>query len=334
MKLVKNSPIIVLMLAFAAVSPSGCSGESVNAPDSRYEAETDLPVIEPLFDHPVRDTCICVGPDGAYYLTGTTAENPGPSSDKKSWWWVNEGIRMWKSRDLKKWEPLGLVWSLEKDATWAKKFRGRKRAVWAPEIHYMKNTFWLTYSMNYGGCGLLKSITGKAEGPYMNVKKDGPLTGRIDASLFRDDDGKVYWIYQNGMIARMKDDMSGLAEEPRLLKPANAKHVGFEGVFLTKYKDKYVLLCAEFNNRNGARTYDCMAAVSEKIYGPYGDRYLAIPHGGHNMLFKTRDGRWMSTFFGHDSGAAFRERPAILPIEFSPNGHFRPLMRTSVTKKQ
>ena len=67
---------------------------------------------EPLFDFPVRDTCVCLGPDGTYYLTGTTGH--------PTWWKTNEGIRVWKSKDLKTWEPLGLVWSFVKDATWQK----------------------------------------------------------------------------------------------------------------------------------------------------------------------------------------------------------------------
>lgn len=109
-----------------------------------------------------------------------------------------------------------MVWTFEKDATWAKEFRKingiLKRALWAPEIFYLNGTFWLTYSMNYRGCGLLKSTTGRPEGPYRDVKTNGPLTGNIDASLFRDDDGSVYFVWQNGMIAKMKDDMSGLAK--------------------------------------------------------------------------------------------------------------------------
>jgi xylan 1,4-beta-xylosidase len=67
-----------------------------------------------------------------------------------------------------------------------------------------------------------------------------------------------------------------------------------------------------------------MIAESEKIYGPYGDRYLAIPHGGHNVLFEDKKGEWWSTFFGSDPVAPFRERPAILPIEFDAKGGIRP----------
>jgi beta-xylosidase len=149
--------------------------------------------------------------------------------------------------------------------------------------------------------------------------------------LFQDDDGKVYFVYNKGWIARLNDDMTDLAEKPRLLKPANAPVIGGEGAFLTKYKGKYVLLGAEFNEHDGGRTYDCMAAVADNIYGPYSERYLAIPHAGHNMLFRTHKGQWISTFFGtpHDTRAIFTEKPAILPIEFDADGRFRPLMRTS-----
>lgn len=283
----------------------------------------ELPTFNPLFDFPVRDTCVCLGPDGCYYLTGTTGH--------PTWWQTNEGIRVWKSRDLKTWEPLGLVWSFEKNATWQKGRTGKdgklRRAIWAPEIHYFKGTFWLAYCVNYGGTGVLRSTSGKGEGPYEDVKPDGSLTGEIDASLFVDDDGKVYFVFQNGKITRFKDDMSGLAEPPRLLKPANAKHVGFEGAFLAKIAGRYHLICAEFSGVGKSRTYDCMAASADKLDGLWSEPYLAIPHGGHNMLFRDKDGGWWSTFFGNDATAPFGERPAILPIAVGSDGRIRPAIR-------
>jgi xylan 1,4-beta-xylosidase len=301
------------MLAIVVLALSCQAEEKQNTPE--------LPKIEPLFDYPLRDTSVCLGPEATYYLTGTTGS--------PTWWQTNDGIRVWKSRDLKIWEPLGLVWTFTKNSTWQKGSKDEKgnpqRAIWAPEIHFFKGTFWIAYSVNYGGTGILKSTSGKAEGPYLDVKTDGPLTGHIDASLFCDDDGKVYFLWQNGMIARLKDDLSGLAEEPRHLKPANAGQVGFEGAFLTKIDGRYRLICADFNKHDqGPDTYDCMAADAGKIYGPYGDRYLAIPHGGHNMLFKDRQGEWWSTIFGNGPEAPFRERPGILRIEFDAKGRIRP----------
>jgi beta-xylosidase len=276
--------------------------------------------LAPLFDYPVRDTCVCLGPDGTYYLTGTTGH--------PTWWNVNEGIRIWKSKDLKKWDALGLVWSIEKDSTWQKvkiDKDGKKTAdsaIWAPELHYLKGTYWLTYSMNYGGTGILKSTTGKPEGPYADIKKDGPLTGDIDASLFADDDGSVYFVWQDGKVAKMKEDMSGLAETPR-----HVGRVGFEGAFITKINGRYHLISAEFTKHDDkTQTYDCMAAISASIYGPYSERYLVLQSGGHNMLFKDAQGQWWSTFFGNDVKAPFKERPAILKVEIGKDNRIKPVV--------
>lgn len=285
--------------AYAADKPA--------SPPTTQLVKPPTPKIKPLFDYPVRDTCVCLV-DGVYYLTGTTGH--------PTWWKTNEGIRIWKSSDMKKWEPLGLVWSLEKDATWQKPVKDGCRAVWAPELHYIKGTFWIAYCMNYRGTGILKSTSGKVEGPYVDIKKDGPLTNEIDASLFVEDDGTAYFVFQNGKIAKMKDDMSGLAEEPRMLKPANGPQVGFEGAFIFKADGRYYLSCADFINDE----YHCLIASADKLMGPYGDRYIAIAQGGHNMFFKDKQGKWWSTFFGNDKSAPFMERPGILRIEFTKDG--------------
>jgi len=316
MKLIIAAALVMVIVSIiSALAAEGPASAPAPAPAPRLPAD-----LKPLFDYPVRDTCVCLGPDGTYYLTGTTGY--------PTWWQTNEGIRMWKSKDLKNWQPMGLVWSFEKDATWQKGQAGKdgkvRRAIWAPEIHYVKGNFYFAYCVNYRGTGVLRSTTGKPEGPYEDIKKDGALTGNIDASLFEDDDGKVYFIWQNGMIARMKDDMTGLAEEPRLLKPSNAKQVGFEGAAMAKINGRYHLICAESNKRDGVGTYDCMSASSAGIYGPYGEAYLAVPHGGHNMLFKDAKDQWFSTLFGNDNKAPFKERPAILPILVNDAGRIQP----------
>jgi hypothetical protein len=276
----------------------------------KFTQAPGLSQLKPLFDYPLRDTCVCVGPD-AYYLIGTTGA--------PTWWATNEGIRIWKSNDLQHWEPMGLVWSLARDLTWQKK-QGDNQAIWAPEMHYINGTYWIAYSVNYGGTGILKSTSGKPEGPYVDVKTDGPLTGEIDASLFQDDDGKVYFVYQNGKIARMKDDMTGLAAEPQLVKSAGGGQVGFEGAFVFKAQGRYYLSCADFTDGR----YHCYVASSKTLMGPYSERLLAIPCGGHNMFFKDRQGMWWSTFFGNDDDAAFKERAALLPVEFGLDGEPRP----------
>jgi hypothetical protein len=287
-----------------------------------------------LMDTPLRDPSICRAPHGTYYLTGTS---------EPFWGFNNEnGIRLWKSKDLLTWESLGTVWRYG-GSPWHAKYLKAKKPLWAPEIHYCKGTFWLTYSMpgwdgtgKTSGSGLLKSTSGKPEGPYQDMQPGERLGDEIDASLFEDDDGAVYFLWHSGKIARLKADMSGLAEPYHWLRTtttdANPKHhsglcagifgaksfdhVGYEGVFLFKSGGRYYLCCSEiFDGR-----YSCAVATAANIYGPYGERYEAIRHGGHNTFFKDGRGRWWATFFG----PPWPERPAILPITVDPQGRIRP----------
>jgi hypothetical protein len=190
-----------------------------------------LPSLRPIWDLHLRDTSICTGPDGKYYMTGSTGDNI---------WDLNDGVELYRSDDLQHWEYLGLVWSVDKDGTWERKLR----YVWAPEIHIVKKNFVITYCMVNGegaGTGILVSKTGKPEGPYINpVKADKPLTGGIDGSIFEDDDGKVYFTNgAGGTLHLMKDDLSAFDGEPIKVTvdtkdTKGPSRLGHEGVSLFK----------------------------------------------------------------------------------------------------
>jgi hypothetical protein len=101
---------ILLAVGYAAMAAppkivAPTAGEKAPDPQKPVSRKVALPPLEPLFDFPLRDPSICIGGDGMYYLTGTTGF--------PTWWQTNEGIRVWKSPDLKKWEPLGLVWRID-----------------------------------------------------------------------------------------------------------------------------------------------------------------------------------------------------------------------------
>ena len=119
--------------------------------------------------------------------------------------------------------------------------------------------------------------------------------------------------------------MNGFVGEGWKLKPANADRIGFEGTFVFKAHGKYYITGAEFvadpSGGPGA-DYSCYAAVGDSLRGQFGEKFLAIPHAGHNSFFSDKHGQWWATFFGNDPRAPFRERPAILPIEFLPDGRF------------
>ncbi len=299
--------------------------------DYPHTGEPPMPVVKPVLEEGLRDVSICRADDGYYYLTGTL----GPDYMVQ-----NEGIKLWKSKDMKNWQPLGLVWGIDRDGTWQKQWTekngNKRRAVWAPEIHYMKGNFYLAYCITGLGTGLLKSKTGKAEGPYISVNQpDAPLTRGIDASLFQDDDGTVYFLYGSGFIAKMNNDMTALVTKPVQLTcvpdtdqehhhPARPHtefdHVGFEGVYMFKKDGRYYLSCAE----RYYERYHCRTTELTSIMGPYSKRYVSVPYAGHNTFFDDGKGNWYSTIFGNDADAPVQKQAGIIPIVFDKDGHIKP----------
>ena len=287
-----------------------------------------LPRIRPLMELHLRDTQICIGHDGAYYMTGSTGDNI---------WAFNDGIELWRSVDLVDWTYLGLVWNLNREGGWAASWRARRgvpfRAIWAPEVHYINDTYYLCFSVSRAGLGILRSTTGRPEGPYEYAfSPDAHLRRGIDATLFQDDDGAVYLTYGSGdEIVRLKDDLSGYAEEwkPIAFEPAQCivardrarclrgeNTLGYEGATMFRKDGLYYL--GAVGNVEGR--YSFVFAVSEALHGPYRMRHEAAPCAGGGNVFKDKQGQWWSTFFGNDEQSHFREKPGLLRVEFDADG--------------
>ncbi len=288
----------------------------------------------PVMNTMIRDAMICKGGDGNYYMTGTTGEEhfilPGDT-----YWLTNPGIQVFRSKDLRNWESLDYVWNFEEDGTWQKEFgtfggRGPARAIFAPQIHYIKGKYWIAYSVNHTtdkhtfGIGLLWSDT--PEGPYHEVSPEEPLTNGFDAHLFEDDDGKVYLLKHGYEIAPLTEDMSALAGDFQSLVPDNYVYVGYEGIFLFKHKGKYYLTSADWNvHEDGGISYDSMIATSDSLFGPYNDRYCAIRYGGHNGYFQGPDGNLLATAWCYPDGSNFWQYPSILKLDLDSSGRFYPV---------
>ncbi len=314
--------------------------------------------VRPILDVWMRDTYVTYGPDGYYYLTGTTATPGRVFPGQVHCWDYNDGLYLWRSRDLKNWESRGVIWSFDKDAApWQKKGTpvkpGEKspngdpldslyRAVWAPELHYIKSQKkWLLIACLNGNNGsfVLESSSGKPEGPYKNIKgnETKAIFDNIDLSIFEDTDGEVYLIGHNHYIAKMKKDLSDIAEPFRAFKETPYESEPYiEGVWLDKHAGKYQLLQTVWSVSHADSTYsyirdnkksdklysyDVVIAESDHIYGPYGPRYPAILQGGHNNLFKDENGNWWSTTFFNPRGVMGTRfpitcRPAIVPLKW------------------
>ncbi|MGA0545113.1 family 43 glycosylhydrolase [Brevundimonas sp. VNH65] len=286
------------------------------------------PAIRPLMELHLRDTQICIGGDGAYYMTGSTGDNI---------WAFNDGVELWRSQNLIDWTYLGLVWSLDEAGGWAREWRMRRgvpfRAIWAPEIHYVAGNYFICFSVSRAGLGVLRSTSGKAEGPYEYAfSPEAHLRRGIDATLFEDDDGSVWLTYGSGdEIVRLKDDLSGYAGEwtrtqlpasscivardrARCLKGENT--LGYEGATIFRKDGLYYL--GAVGNAEGR--YSFVFAIADSLTGPYRLAHEAVPGAGGGNVFKDREGRWWTTYFGNDEQAAFREKPGLIRVDFDPEG--------------
>ena len=108
-----------------------------------------IPNIKPIWDKHMLDAVIILSGDGNYYLTGSTGNNI---------WHYNDGVEIYCSKDLKKWDYLGLVWSIEKDGRWKKNWRNHHsaptRAVCAPELNCIHHNYYMCLSMPPDGISI------------------------------------------------------------------------------------------------------------------------------------------------------------------------------------
>ncbi len=347
----RRIPVFIAALLSCASVALGAGEPSAPVPEAssnvfgeqRAAPQGFLPPVAPIMDIPMRDPHAVLGPDGFYYLTGTQ-----PPDGDTDFWHPYNGIRLFRSPDLKHWDNLGYVYTLKANGTWQLTYNPGdllpsfvpdrahpKPTIWGPDIYHINGTWWIAYALAYNGWGsvngLLKSTSGKPTGPYVDVGT-GPLTTEIDPGLFQDSDGTVYYVWNNGKFARMNDAMSALAEKPQTATPSDTEQVAFEGAALRLIRGRYYMQAAgdggNPKNYHGLSTYDTWIASSESVYGPYGPHYIAIRNGGHDVIFRgKRDTLW-ATFFGWNDMNPFNEKPAILRVTLDEYAHIQPFYNT------
>jgi hypothetical protein len=286
----------------------------------------------PLLNHPLRQPSICQGDDGWYYLTGTDGVPRTPATPSANDFLDNDGIRVWRSQDLETWQELGKVFDLAAGAAtswWLQPTVDpatvapivAHRGVRAPEVHHFGGTFWIVFSINGDGVGILKSTSGTADGPYALTTPATPLIRNGGSpSLFRDEDA-TYLIWGSGWIARLNADLTGLAEPPTFLGctrgEANRAYplgVGQRGFSLFKHQGKYWLTAACTSYRDQITACDVMTACADHIKGPYGYRRWMIPQADETTLFPGPGGKIYATYCGDDENAVFTDRAGVVPL--------------------
>lgn len=245
-----------------------------------------------------------------YYMSSTTMH-------------MNPGVPIMKSTDLVNWKIINYAYDTLADLPALNLTEGKNiysRGSWASSLRYHKGMYYLTtFAHDIPGETYIFKTKDIEKGNWQRVSFKPSLH---DHSLFFDDDGKVYLIYDADRlkIVELNEDLTGIKQgvpERVLIENASAptgKEVGLgaEGSQLFKVKGKYYLfnICAP---RGEMRTVIIHRA--DNINGPWegkvGFQDRGIAQGG---LIDTPDGRWFSYLF-RDYGAVGRV-PYLVPVKW------------------
>ncbi len=254
-----------------------------------------------------------------YYLYGATRLE----SDKPN---GREGVKMYRSTDLKNWTGPFLVYETS-DESWA----DPKHGVWAPEVHVYKDKYYLFATLTnektvlevqpnrpkIHARGTQVFVSDTPYGPF-KAMANCPHTPQnymaLDGTLWVED-GIPYMVFchewiqtiDGGMVyARMSDDLSALngpichmfkakdASWVRTIPQYKGKPMeGYitDGCFLRKLPSGTLMMIWSSFSDNGY-TVACAYSKSGMLAGPWEhhDDLVFSSNGGHGMIFESLEG--------------------------------------------
>ena len=272
-----------------------------------FAQEQGLAVIP--FDTP--DPTALESPDGSGVYVFTTAP----------------GINITRSANLMDWQRCGRVF---RDAApeWAAKMVPGTRNIWAPDIVFLNDKYYLYYSVStFGG---QRSVIGVAtnttlnpdaagyqwedQGLVLESHPDHTDYNAIDSALFVDDDGKAYLFwgsYWTGLKAVEVDAKTGKPfkyKDGALKIPADyvavacresQEDTSIEAPYLVKHGGYYYLFTSRGGCCDGERsTYHIAVGRATSPLGPYIDRDgKRMDEGGCTVILSSTE-KWKGT--GHN----------------------------------
>jgi beta-xylosidase len=250
--------------------------------------------------------------DDTYYMSSTTMH-------------MCPGLPIMKSKDLVNWDMVGYAYQKLEDNDTTVMQNGKNmygRGSWASSLRYHDGMFYVTmYVQNTGKTYVFKTSdieSGKWEESTF-------MPALHDASLFFDDDGRVYMIYGGGKLTLVEllADLSGIKpngvnkiiiENANLVFGENeAGGLNGEGSQMIKVNGKYYLLNIASPKSRWSRSV--LVHRADKIAGPYEGRVALEDKGvAQGCLIDTPDGKWYAMLF-QDSGSVGR-CPWLVPVKW------------------
>lgn len=235
---------------------------------------------------------IRVGTD--FYLVSTTMH-------------LMPGTPIMHSKDLVNWRTVNYIFDKLTDSPKYNMIGGTVygRGQWATSLKYHKGKYYALFAPNDnpGGDTYIYE-TDHPEKPWKLVSR---LRHFHDASLFFDDDDRVYVIYGTGQMCELEPDFSGVkpGSDVKLFQRDSTETGLLEGSRMIKHDGRYYLLMISWPNGK-PRHQVCFRA--DHINGPYEKKTIlettfgGFPYVGQGTIVDAADGRWYSIIFQDRGG--------------------------------
>lgn len=242
-----------------------------------------------------------------YYLISTTMH-------------LMPGAPVMKSQDLVHWEITSYVFDSLYDNSKYNLIDGTVygRGQWASSIRYHQGKYYVLFSPNDQP---FRSYIFTSSNPSTEKWK---LHARMqhfhDASLFFDDDGRVYVFSGTGSLRELKSDLSDVKPDGvdvKLFERDKEETGLLEGSQVIKHNGKYYLLMISWPIGKPRRQV-CYRADS--ITGPYEkkiilqDKFADFPYCGQGCITDDENGNWYGLIFQDRNGVG--RVPLLMPVRW------------------
>jgi beta-xylosidase len=229
------------------------------------------------------------------------------------------GAPVMKSKDLVHWEIASYVFDSITDNSKYNLLGGTVygRGQWASSIRFYKGKYYVLFSPNDQPFRAYIYSTTNPSGKWELVSRTPHFH---DASLFFDDDGRVYVFSGTGSLNELKSDLSDVKPggvDMKIFERDSTETGLLEGSQVVKYNNKYYLLMISWP-RNKPRRQVCFRA--DNITGPYvkkvilEDNFAGFPYCGQGCITDDENGNWYGLIFQDRNGVG--RVPLLMPVRW------------------
>ena len=199
--------------------------------------------------------------------------------------------------------------------------------MWAPTAAYKNSKYYLIYPHSADGtremrCGV--AVSKVPQGPVKDIGWIEGVDGKwIDPCVFIDEDGTpyLYWGLDKPLVAKLKDNMTELAEEPRLVEYGSDNF--FEAIYMHKYNGKYY-----FSYNTGEGGY---YGLGDNAYGPFEYKGAVNPsqtQDHHSIIEYKGQGYFFYHVRDWNRGTVYRRNTCVEYLEYNNDGTIVPVYPT------